>query len=116
MDITSVNMNGAMRDAPVMVKAPGKTTGPSLPAQTTGGNADPSPPQVKQMVAEMQSHLDSMNISLQYRLYGEHDEKISVKVVNRGTGEVIREIPPKEMQSLQAKMGELVGMIFNGKG
>jgi flagellar protein FlaG len=56
-----------------------------------------------------------MNISLRYSLYGEHDTKIAVKVVNKETGEVIREIPPKEIQSLQTKMGELVGRIFNEK-
>jgi uncharacterized FlaG/YvyC family protein len=65
------------------------------------------------MVEQMQSHLDSMNISLQYSFYGINDEKVAVIVVDRETGEVIREIPTKEMQALQTKMGELVGMIFN---
>ncbi len=65
------------------------------------------------MVEQMQSHLDSMNVSLQYSFYGAHGEKVAVNVVNRETGEVIREIPAKEMQALQTKMSELVGMIFN---
>lgn len=116
MNISSVDMSGVMKDVSVRASAPKTTMGSSQPAQTAGGNADVSPAQVKQIVAEMQSNLDSMNIGLQYSLYGEHDEKIAVKVVNKKTGEVIREIPPKEIQSLQAKMGELVGMIFNGKG
>jgi len=116
VNISSVDMRGAMAGASVTVTAPGKTMGSSPPAQTTGGNADASPAQVKQMVAEMQGHLDSMNVSLQYSLYGDHDEKVAIKVVNKGTGDVIREFPPKELQALQAKMGELVGMIFNGKG
>ena len=54
-----------------------------------------------------------MNVSLQYSFYGVNDEKVAVIVVDRETGEVIREIPTKEMQALQTKMGELVGMIFN---
>ena len=116
MNVSSVDMSGAMTGASVMVTAPGKTMGSSKPAQVTGGNADASPAQVKQMVAEMQSHLDSMNVSLQYSLYGDHDEKIAVKVVNKGTGDVIREFPPKELQALQSKMSELCGMIFNGNG
>jgi flagellar protein FlaG len=122
VNINSVDMsgamNGAMNSAPVMATAQGKTMGSPPPAQQTqtGGNGDVSPAKVKEMVVEMQSHLDSMNISLQYSLYGENSERISVKVVDKGTGDVIREIPSKEMQSLQAKMSELVGMIFNGKG
>lgn len=98
------------------VAAPGKTIGSSPPAQTAGENADANPAQIRQMVAEMQSHLDSMNVSLQYSLYGENAEKIAVRVVDKGTGDVIREIPSKEMQSLQTKMSELCGMIFNGQG
>jgi uncharacterized FlaG/YvyC family protein len=116
VNISSVDMSGEMMGAPVTVTATGKTMGSSQSAQTTGGDADASPAQVKQMVAEMQSHLDSMNVSLKYSLYGEHDTKIAVKVVNKETGDVIREIPAKEIQSLQAKMSELCGMIFSGEG
>jgi flagellar protein FlaG len=119
MNISSVDMSGAMTGASVTAAAagtPGRTMESPQSAQTAGGNADASAAQVKQMVAEMQSHLDSMNVSLQYSLYGENADKIAVKVVDKGTGDVIREIPSKEMQSLQAKMSELCGMIFNGQG
>ncbi len=56
-----------------------------------------------------------MNVSLQYSVYGAKDDKIAVKVVDRDTGKVIREIPAKEIQALQDKMSELVGMIFDHK-
>jgi len=116
VNVRSVDMSGAMTGASVAVIAPGKTMGAPQSAQTKGEIVYAGPEQVKQMVADMQSHLDSMNISLQYSLYGAHNEKVAVKVVNKETGDVIREIPPKEMQALQAKMSELCGMIFNGKG
>ncbi|MEI6610490.1 MAG: flagellar protein FlaG [Deltaproteobacteria bacterium] len=114
MNISSVDTSGVMTGASATVSAPVKTTGSPQSAQTAGG--DLSTAQVKQMVADMQSQLDSMNVSLQYTLYGAHDKKIAVKVVDKGTGDVIREIPPKAMQALQSKMSELVGMIFNEKG
>jgi len=103
-----------MTGASAAVSAPVKTTGAPQSSQTAGG--DVSTEQVQQMVSDMQGQLDSMNVSLQYTLYGSHDKKIAVKVVDKGTGDVIREIPPKEMQALQSKMSELVGMIFNEKG
>ena len=84
-------------------------------AQAPGGGAPASPAELKQIVGQIQSQLDSMNISLQYSVYGDKDDKIAVKVVDRDTGKVIREIPSKEMQALQAKMRELVGMIFDYK-
>ena len=116
MNISAVDTSGAMTGASVIVNASGNTMGSSQPAQNAGGDATVSTAQLKQMVADMQGQLDSMNISLQYTLYGKHDQKVAVKVVNKETGAVIREIPPKEMQALQEKMSELVGMIFNEKG
>ena len=107
-------MRGTITSVPAAVIAPKKTTGSSRSGQTSGeGRAQVSHAEIKQMVEEMQSHLDSMNVSLQYSFYGDDGEKVAVIVVNRETGEVIREIPSKEMQALQTKMSELVGMIFN---
>lgn len=116
MNISFTDLTGIITDASLKVASPGKTMDSSQHTQTKGENADVRPEQVKQMVAEMQDHLDSMHVSLQYYFYGSHNEKIAIKVVNKETGAVIREIPPKEIQSLQAKMSELCGMIFNGKG
>ena len=125
MNIGSIDMNGAVPDTSSTVTVPAQTmvssrsaqkTDSSLSAKTIRGDATVSPEHVKQMVAEMQGHLDSMNISLQYSFYGEHDQKVAVKVVDKETGDVIREIPPKEMQALQIKMSELCGMIFNENG
>ncbi len=114
MEVAATSMHGTTASTPAAVIAPRETTGSPRSGQTSGGDGGPvSTAQVKQMVEQMQSHLDSMNVSLQYSFYGADGEKVAVKVVNRETGEVIREIPSKEMQNLQTKMGELVGMIFN---
>lgn len=61
----------------------------------------------------MQDQLDSMNISLKYFTYGDSGQRIAIAVVNTNTGEVVREIPSKELRVLYAKMNELVGMILN---
>ena len=114
MNISSVNMSGAISVASITANAPVNVMGSSHSAHAAGG--DVSSAQVKQMVADMQGQIDSMNVSLQFSLYGENDNKIAVKVVNKDTGNVIREIPAKEMQALQYKMSELVGMIFNENG
>ena len=114
MEVSATNMSSTMASEPAALNAPKQMTGSSRAGQTSGGDGTPaSRAQVKQMVEQMQSQLDSMNVSLQYSFYGEHDTKVSVKVVNKGTGDVVREFPPKELQALQAKMSELCGMIFN---
>ena len=116
MEVSATNMSGTIANAPAVLSATRQVTGSSSKGQTSGGDGAPvSNAQVKQMVEQMQSQIDSMNISLQYAFYGEHDTKLSVKVVNKESGDVIREFPPKELQALQAKMSELCGMIFNDK-
>ena len=116
MDISSITVNsGVINDVPARVATPAKTTEHSLPAQKADGNAGITPAEVKQIVSEMQKQVEGMNIGLEYSFYGKHDSEIAVRVVNKETGEVIREIPAKEMQSLQAQIGELVGSIFNVK-
>jgi flagellar protein FlaG len=74
---------------------------------------EPNQEELKKLIENMQSDLDSMNINLEYFLYGAHDNRVAVRVVNKETGKVIREIPAKEIQALQEKMSELIGMIFN---
>ena len=114
MEISATGMHGTIISVPATVIVPKQTTGSSRSGQTSGEDrAQVSHAEIKQMVEEMQSHLDSMNVSLQYSFYGHDGEKVAVIVVNRETGEVIREIPSKEMQALQTKMSELVGMIFS---
>jgi len=106
-----------------VVSALSSMAGPSVTASaprpvnesSREGPAPVNSADVKQAVGQMQSQLDSMNISLQFSVYGDNDNKIVVKVVDRDTGKVIREIPAKEVQALQDKMSELVGMIFDHK-
>jgi flagellar protein FlaG len=117
MNIRAADIIGAgNNDAAVAAAVVAKTGEGSQYAQSSrksGGNGDPSPEQVKEIVSDMQGQLDSMNVSLQYSLYGQNGRNVAIKVVDKATGDVIREIPPKEMQALQEKMSELVGMIFN---
>lgn len=114
VEVSITEMSGIMAGAQTASSVPKQMTGSSRAEQTSGGDSSPaSHAQLKQMVEQMQSQLDSMNVSLQYSFYGTGGEKVAVKVVNRETGDVIREIPSKEIQVLQTKMSELVGMIFN---
>lgn len=114
--ITSVaSIPGARAGSSAAPSAPRPVSESPQAGQAPGGGASVSPAELKQAVEQIQSQLDSMNISLQYSVYGDKDDKIAVKVVDRDTGKVIREIPAKEMQALQDKMSELVGMIFDRK-
>ncbi|MCL5807305.1 MAG: flagellar protein FlaG [Deltaproteobacteria bacterium] len=115
MDIRAVETNSAITGEPAIAAVPIPQMGPGQTRQASAEDAEVNNEKMRQMIESMQEQIDSMNVSLQYSTYGERGEKISVTVVNKDTGEVVREIPAKELQSLYAKMSELAGMIFNRK-
>ena len=111
MNISGVNVSGAMAGTPVAAAAPRQTPSPQGQAAQ---NVDAGREKIGQIVDKMQSQIDSMNVSLTFSTYGNRDENIAVVVANKDTGKVIREIPAKEIQALYAKMSKLAGMILNG--
>lgn len=113
MEVKATDMSGKTAGAPAASNAQKEMTVSHIAEQMPGEDSTVTLAQLKQMVEQMQVQLDSMNVGLQYSFYGTRDEKVAVKVVNRETGEVIREVPSREMQALSVKMSELVGMIFN---
>jgi uncharacterized FlaG/YvyC family protein len=112
MNISGVSESGAMTGAPAAAAAPRQPLSPR--GQAAQDTAAGSAQVVKQMIDEMQSQIDRMNVSLTFSTYGDRGENIAVVVANKETGKVIREIPSKEIQHLYAKMSELAGMILNG--
>ncbi|MCK9273919.1 MAG: flagellar protein FlaG [Syntrophales bacterium] len=70
---------------------------------------------VREITSMIQDEIDSMNIKIAFSTYGDGDECICIVVKNKETGEIIREIPPEELQRLHGKMEELIGLIFNDR-
>jgi flagellar protein FlaG len=110
MDINAIDTNTVMPGLAYEANAPKQDRYRPSPV---AGETAVSNEQMRQMIAEMQSQIERMNVSLQFSTYGNHGERIAVVVTDKQTGEVIREIPPKELQGLYAKMSELSGIIFN---
>lgn len=49
--------------------------------------------------------------------FAQHEDtgRTMVKVINRDTDELIREIPPKKVLDMAAKMEEMIGILFDEK-
>ena len=105
------NVNPALPNVTISVpnnNPPQKEPGKSL--------EDPQPVSseaVNQMLEQIQSQIQPMNISVSFSTYGDKNRDISVIVTNKNTGEVIREIPPEDLQKLYTKMEQLIGTIFH---
>jgi len=114
VDIGSVNTTSAATSVQVAMTMPlpgsSKDDRPSVQVEEQRAVENE---RMKQMVKEMQDQINSMNISLEFSTYGENGDKIAVVVADKNSGEVIREIPSKELQNLYAKMREITGIIFN---
>ena len=68
---------------------------------------------MKRIAREIQHQLDSMNFSVRFSRYGRNNEKISIEIVEKETGKIIREIPSEDLQNLYTKLDELVGVMLN---
>ena len=109
MAISNVSTVMSMASANPM---PGSGAGNS-PAQASQEPSPISAAAADQLLQQIQSHMESMNIGLSFARYGNKGDEISVIVTDKDTGKVIREIPPKDIQDLHTKIGELIGLIFN---
>lgn len=75
---------------------------------------DPTPDQAQAAVESLQQMAASMDIKLNFTL-SQTGNEVVVKVLNRETNEVIREIPPKSIRRLADRMAELNGLLFDSR-
>lgn len=106
MNVTSVNPAGTplLYNNPPQKEPSGRAPEESRPVNSEA---------VKQMVEQIQAHIQSSNISVSFSTYGDKNKDVSVIVKEKDTGKVIREIPPEDLQNLYTKLGELIGIIFH---
>lgn len=65
------------------------------------------------LAEEMETALSFTNLSVGFAKYG--NDKIAIIVRSKETGQIIREIPPEEIQRLQLRMEEINGTLLNHK-
>lgn len=69
---------------------------------------------VKKLTEEIQSYLSHINVDLSLEVYNKAGELV-VKIINRDTKKVIRQIPPEDLLKLHGQLEELRGVLFAGK-
>lgn len=90
----------------------------SQPVKNAAGTPAPadSPPISREDVEEMVEALKDLTETLQTKLNFSVDEgtnDIVVKVIDRDTDTVIKQIPPESMLELQEKMQDLTGFLLS---
>ena len=76
-------------------------------------NAAPiSVTETEEVVKSLESYMNALQTSIEFQVNKDTD-RVVVTITNRETNEVIRQIPPEELISLQERMKELTGIIFS---
>ena len=78
------------------------------------GQRQPTQDEIKSAISHANKHAHFGNTSAQFS-YHEKTKRISVKIFDKDTNEVIREIPPEETLDMIAKMYELAGLMIDEK-
>lgn len=63
-------------------------------------------------VEEMNHVIDLVNKDLKFKLH-EETERIMVKVLDRDSGEILKEIPPEELLDMLVSLKEAVGIFID---
>jgi len=77
-----------------------------------GGAAEDNQTKIEHIAEAMDSFVKSIQRDLDIQVHRGTGRTV-VKVLSRETGEVIREIPPKELLELASKMEEMAGVLLN---
>lgn len=76
--------------------------------------SESSSDEVRSLVRDVQDYLSELNIDLSFQV-NDKTKEVVVKVLNAGTGELIRQIPPEDLVKFREKLRELRGVLFEGK-
>lgn len=100
-----------------VVKSEAGTKSEGIGSNKTGQDRNltqQDPGVTKKLVNEIQSYLDNLDIQLQFR-FREKTGDMVVRVLDRESGDVIRQLPPEDLLDLRDKLNELRGVLFDKK-
>lgn len=120
MKINSVNPTLSIRSPKIDIVQPPKNVDSQIEAVRKVANgqqeqelqAQPTATTVQEAVEDINKMLHHLNERLEFSVH-EATNRIMVRVLDRETEEVLREIPPEQILDLVAKLWELVGLLVD---
>ncbi|MCL2229811.1 MAG: flagellar protein FlaG [Treponema sp.] len=85
---------------------------PQAIRQTAQSEPKVKPHVIQNTAADIQRLGSALNKKLQFEVDHRSNEVI-VKVIDKDTDKVIREIPPEELQRLHRSLKEVIGLLFD---
>ena len=103
--------NGTVQPVPVTL---GKGTGAEGQTQEQAENEETTSRRIKNAVDHANKTMRHAKTKCEFS-YHEETKRVSIKVIDEETEEVIREIPPEETLEMLSKMWELAGLMVDEK-
>ncbi|WP_019123268.1 flagellar protein FlaG [Brevibacillus massiliensis] len=118
MDIHSVNQTGKISSSYQAERPIATSSGEPIPFQEASGEPSPegntSKKEVEKAVDSLNKWLQTGSTHLKFTLHEKLNEYY-VEIVDDQTQEVIREVPPKKILDMVAKMHEMIGILVDEK-
>lgn len=111
-NINTVSVGSISSPVPA-ANPPGQNAVKTVDKAASGDNSLPTEAQMEKIIAEIRDTISPLNIDLKFSCYGPKNQYLAVTVINKETGDVVREIPSAEMQELYSKSSDLSGLILN---
>ena len=108
---TTQQTRGNVQPVPVTL---GKGTGAEGQAQEQTNNEENTSRRIKSAVEHANQTMRHAKTKCEFS-YHEETKRVSIKVIDEETEEVIREIPPEETLEMLSKMWELAGLMVDEK-
>jgi len=91
---------------------PGDFRSQAIRQTVTQSESKVKPQVIKNTAVDIQRMGNALNKKLQFEVDHRSNEVI-VKVIDKDTDKVIREIPPEELQRLHRSLKEVIGLLFD---
>lgn len=116
MSVESINITEGKTVPLAQARLPAAGGIAHSPAENKRKEREIDASRMKELAVDVQRSLKIIhNVDLDFSVH-ETSGQIMITVMNEKTGEVIREIPPREILNLAARLDEMIGLIFDQKG
>ena len=85
---------------------------PDVPVDAPANNEPRKPADVQSTTAALEQIGQAFNKKLQF-VVDQNSDQVIVKVIDRDTDKVIKELPPEELQRLNNNLQDAIGFLFN---
>ena len=109
--VDPIRTEGSGVGSPAIAQASTNRDTGAVMAQKSLQKEMPSAEEIQQDLDVINAQLETMNRSLQFSI-DEELKDVVVKIVDKETGEIVRQIPPDEVLRLREHFKEMVGLIL----